>query len=250
MQTQSSLQSITPVHPDEFGRLHVRPIGFILAAALLCVGVQAEEPASAPDTMAARAQGCSTCHGPNGEGSNDPYFPRIAGKPAGYLFNQLRNFRDGRRSYPPMNYLLAYLHDDYLKEFADYFATQPIIDHAPAMTVSGAGALGQHLALQGDRTRGIPACILCHGPRLTGIEPGIPGLAGLNPRYIAAQLVSWRVGTRRAAEPDCMHSIASRLSEAEIGQVSAWLAAQPLPSPLTPAAMGAWKTPIACGSQP
>jgi cytochrome c553 len=76
----------------------------------------AADTAIAPDTIAARARGCSTCHGAHGEGTADSNFPRIAGKPAGYLTNQLLNFRDGQRSYPPMNYLLAYLHDDYLHE--------------------------------------------------------------------------------------------------------------------------------------
>src|SRR6516165_6615611 len=77
-----------------------------------------------PNTMFARVQGCSTCHGPLGQGTYDDYFPRIASKPPGYLFNQLQNFREGRRSYPPMNYLVAYLHDDYLKDIAQFFAGQ------------------------------------------------------------------------------------------------------------------------------
>jgi cytochrome c553 len=223
---------------------------FTVLSILLCVLARAAELTTAPDTIEARALGCSTCHGPHGEGGKDPYFPRIAGKPAGYLFNQLQNFRDGRRSYPPMNYLLAYLHDDYLIEFANYFAAQTITEQTAVVAVSAVGAAGERLVMHGDATRGIPACILCHGPRLTGIQPGIPGLVGLNARYIAAQLVSWRVGTRHAVNPDCMHTIASRLSESDIDQVSAWLAAQPLPTSTVPAAAGTWKTPIACGSEP
>ena len=82
---------------------------------------------SAPEPqISARVQGCATCHGAAGEGSQDENFPRIAGKPAGYLFNQLQNFREGRRSYPPMNYLLGYLHDDYFKDMATFFAGQRI----------------------------------------------------------------------------------------------------------------------------
>jgi cytochrome c553 len=73
----------------------------------LCAPVSAADMQHAPDTIEARAQGCSTCHGSHGEGTADMNFPRIAGKPAGYLFNQLKNFRDGQRSYPPMNYLWA-----------------------------------------------------------------------------------------------------------------------------------------------
>ena len=49
------------------------------------------------DSMEARVQGCTTCHGQSGQGTGNDYFPRIAGKPAGYLFNQLVAFRDGKR---------------------------------------------------------------------------------------------------------------------------------------------------------
>ena len=76
------------------------------------------------DSIEARVQGCVTCHGQKGQGTADGYYPRIAGKPAGYLHNQLTAFRDGTRSYPPMNYLVAYLPDPYLKEIAEYFAAQ------------------------------------------------------------------------------------------------------------------------------
>jgi cytochrome c553 len=74
--------------------------------------------------MAARVEACTPCHGSQGEGTNDVYFPRLAGKPAGYLYNQLLAFKNGRRKYPPMNYLLEYLGDRYLQEMADYFAEQ------------------------------------------------------------------------------------------------------------------------------
>src|SRR3954468_10133886 len=68
------------------------------------------------DSMEARVQGCVTCHGQSGQGTQNGYFPRIAGKPAGYLYNRLLAFRDGRPRYPPMNYLVAYLPDTYLRD--------------------------------------------------------------------------------------------------------------------------------------
>jgi cytochrome c553 len=226
---------------------HLRVTSFIFLA---CGWARSAELSVAPDTIEARAQGCATCHGPHGEGVKDLNFPRIAGKPAGYLWNQLRNFRDGQRNYPPMNYLVAYLHDDYLKDLADYFAAQTLAPPAPPEPDSAAPAAGERLARQGDAANGVPACVLCHGIRMTGMEPGIPGLLGLNSRYIAAQLVSWRVGTRHARSPDCMHEVASRLSAAQIREVSAWLAAQPMPTPAEPATAGSWKTALPCGSEP
>jgi cytochrome c553 len=72
--------------------------------------------------MEARLLACAVCHGRQGEGTKNDYFPRLAGKPAGYLMNQLVAFRDGRRRYPPMNYLLEYIPDPYLQKMAVYFA--------------------------------------------------------------------------------------------------------------------------------
>ena len=80
--------------------------------------------AAVPDTLARRLLACAACHGEKGEGLNlkNEYFPRLAGKPAGYLYNQLINFRDKRRSAAVMNYMVAYLSDAYLFEIANHYA--------------------------------------------------------------------------------------------------------------------------------
>ena len=110
-------------------------------------------------------------------------------------------------------------------------------------------ARGRDIATAGDASKGIPACIACHGARFTGMEPGIPGLVGLRSSYIAAQLTRWRVGSRHAAEPDCMKRIASRLSESDIAAVSVWLARQEAPKDAAPEASNLVRMPLACGSQ-
>ena len=46
-----------------------------------------------PDTLVQRIAACTTCHGVHGEGTpGSKYFPRLAGKPAGYLARQMQNF--------------------------------------------------------------------------------------------------------------------------------------------------------------
>jgi cytochrome c553 len=35
--------------------------------------------------MEARLRACEPCHGRQWEGTNNDYFPRLAGKPAGYI---------------------------------------------------------------------------------------------------------------------------------------------------------------------
>ncbi|MFZ8406771.1 c-type cytochrome, partial [Staphylococcus aureus] len=64
-----------------------------------------------PDSLAQRALACTGCHGKQGRAAPDGYYPRLAGKPAGYLYNQLLNFRDGRRDYGLMSELIAPLSD-------------------------------------------------------------------------------------------------------------------------------------------
>ncbi|GAA4336580.1 c-type cytochrome [Pigmentiphaga soli] len=229
----------------------------IAAAALalgpLCAGAQDDAvPAyKTLDSMEARVQGCVTCHGQSGQGTNNGYFPRIAGKPAGYLYNQLVAFRDGTRRYPPMNYLVAYLPDGYLREIAEHFARQQPPFSAGGAPTADAATLrrGQTLATAGDPDAGVPACVTCHGAGLTGMNPGIPGLVGLRQSYIAAQITRWRVGERHAAEPDCMKRIAGRLSDADITAVSAWLATQRPPSNPSPESPNLVRMPLACGSQ-
>jgi len=229
---------------------------FVTAVAVLCLaasGFSAAQTASQPpDTMAARVEACTPCHGNKGEGTCDVYFPRLAGKPAGYLYNQLLAFRNGRRKYPPMNYLLEFLTDPYLQAMADYFAEQrpPVPPPAPSEVSQEVLQHGQALVTRGDVARQIPACASCHGPVLTGMEPGIPGLVGLRANYISAQLGAWRYGTRTAKPPDCMQTVAGRLTEADVTAVAAWLASRTAPISLAPAPKGTYVLPFACGSEP
>ena len=208
---------------------------------------------TAPDAeMARRMQACTPCHGPEGRATSAGYFPRIAGKPAGYLFNQLVNFRDGRRPNSAMADLVEHLDDAYLRDIAAYFAALDLPYAAPPVRAAVPAALsrGERLARLGDEGRGVPACTACHGERLTGVLPALPGLVGLPRDYLLGQLGAWRQGERRAAAPDCMATIARRLDAADVEAVSAWIAAQPTGGDMKPAATGAvvQPLPLDCGS--
>ncbi|HYD96786.1 MAG TPA: cytochrome c4 [Noviherbaspirillum sp.] len=208
---------------------------------------------AADEGIARRAEPCVTCHGKEGRATADGYYPRIAGKPAGYLYNQLRNFRDGRRQqYPLMTYLVQHLSDDYLKEFAEHFAAQhpPYPPPQPVQASAAVLERGRLLASQGDPARDIPACMACHGKALTGVVPAMPGLLGLPRDYLLGQFGAWREGARHAAAPDCMAEITRQLSLEDINAVSSWLAAQPVPPGARPAPSLPGRLPIACGSVP
>jgi cytochrome c553 len=220
---------------------------------MLAVGAaMSAEPRRVPDTMAVRAAACTGCHGKEGRSTPEGYFPRIAGKPVGYLHHQLLNFRDGRRNYPLMVYLVEDLTDEYLLELARYFASLDIPYPPPQPTTASQQVLsrGEALVRRGDPTHKIPACAECHGQNLLGVVPYVPGLLGLSRDYLYGQLGFWKTGERRANAPDCMAKVASQLTPDDVGAVSAWLAAQPVAQGAKPAASFRGRLPLACGSVP
>jgi cytochrome c553 len=222
----------------------------IAALWLACAGSAPAAAASPPDTMEQRLKACFACHGAEGRATNQGYFPRIAGKPAGYLFHQLVNFREGRRKNATMSYLVDQMSDAYLQEIAAYFAglelpyPPPQTTNAPPATL----ARGEQLVRQGDAARGIPACAGCHGEAMTGVAPAIPGLLGLSRDYILSQFGAWRNGQRHAVAPDCMGEVARRLSDEDVGAMAMWLSSQPVRTGVAPAGSLPRELPLACGS--
>jgi cytochrome c553 len=205
---------------------------FIIVFALVGSAAAPAAPVAFQDTMAQRTLACTSCHGREGRAGPDGYYPRIAGKPAGYLYNQLLHFRDGRRHYGLMAGLLDTLSDEYLYAMAQHFASLDVSYPPPRAATAPPEVLqrGRELAQQGDAERRIPACAACHGKGLTGVAPNTPGLLGLPRDYLNAQLGAWRTGQRRAVAPDCMGEIARRLLPEDLAAVTAWLAAEALPA--------------------
>jgi cytochrome c553 len=204
------------------------------------------------DSIAERTRPCTACHGKEGRATPDGYFPRIAGKPDGYLFNQLVNFREGRRENGPMTYLVQHMTDAYLHEIAGHFASLDLpYPSAPNLVLAPAVLQrGEQLALHGDAARKVPACVQCHGARLTGVAPTVPGLLGLPRDYVISQFGAWRTGQRKATAPDCMASITERLSPDDIAAVAGWLATRTLPASTHPASSIELPLPMDCGSAP
>jgi cytochrome c553 len=226
----------------------------------LCYGTVAAAimwPAAGADTrtdreeIAARVEACAACHGEHGRTADETYAPSIAGKPSGYLFEQLRNFRDGRRPQLVMQPMLAFLTDDYLREIATYYAGEK---PAARVTQHRASDLllntGRAIVERGDSARGLPACQSCHGAELVGSEPALPGLLALSPDYLAAQLGAWRAGVRNAKAPDCMARVASLLTPDEIAAVAAWIASRPAADAPLHATQPPADLPLRCGAVP
>ena len=225
-----------------------------LAALFFVALTAAAQAAPFEDSMAQRTLACTGCHGAQGRAAPDGYYPRLAGKPAGYLYNQLLNFREGRRHYGLMTQLIAPLSDAYVMEIAQHFSNLDVPYPAPTPARLDAPLLakGKQLVLTGDAARQVAACVQCHGAAMTGVTPNVPGLLGLPRDYLNAQLGAWKAGKRRAHAPDCMQAVVARLSHDDINAISSYLAAQVLPVNTKPASsappLANGQTAINCGN--
>jgi cytochrome c553 len=77
------------------------------------------------------AADCATCHGANGEGRADRYFPRLSGQHYRYLLREGRMIRDGtrRNANPDMVSAIRNYSDEEIDLVSDYVSRLPV---APA----------------------------------------------------------------------------------------------------------------------
>ncbi|WP_296810787.1 c-type cytochrome [Thiocapsa sp.] len=95
-----------------------------------------------------------------------------------------------------------------------------------AATTAAAGDLGVSIAQQGT-AKGVAPCMTCHGADGGGMAAtGYPRIAGLDPDYMVKQIGDFRAGKRNNP---LMVPMSMNLTEDEIGAVSAYYAAMPIP---------------------
>ena len=209
---------------------------WVLIGALIffVVGKSHSQPV---DSMAQRMTACTACHGKEGRAAPDGFYPRIAGKPAQYLYQQLKSFQQRRRNYDVMTHMVRNLSDDYLKAIATYFSELDLPYAAPIAAGASPTDLsrGEQLVKRGDATLKIPACNQCHGDQMTGMLPETPGLLGLPRDYINSQIGAWKEGSRKGQAPDCMNKVAKQLNAQDLSAISSWLSAQAVPANGKPA---------------
>ncbi|HET6655614.1 MAG TPA: c-type cytochrome, partial [Gammaproteobacteria bacterium] len=195
------------------------------AMTLACAGLAIAVSARAADVEAPPAAAtCAACHGARGAGGGGGAFPRLAGQPAAYLARQLHDFKSGARDSRIMQPLAAGLSNEQIGALATYYSEveAPYPDRA---TVEPAVLRrGEALVRQGQWSAGVPACASCHGPKLAGLPPDFPALAGQYAIYIASQLEAWQQGRRTNDPLDLMQQVAHGLNDEDVKAVSAYLA--------------------------
>jgi len=169
---------------------------------------------------AAKAAVCQACHGVNGNSSN-PEWPSLAGLGADYIAEQLQNFKDGKRANPIMAPIAAPLSPQDMADLGAYFDSLPNLGLEADPSYWQAG---EKLYRGGDKERGIPACMACHGPTGRGNEPAkFPALGGDQSVYLAKQLNAYAAGTRPPGPGGIMPVIAKRLTAEDIRNLSSYL---------------------------
>ena len=198
-----------------------------LVATLAATSAFANEPVAAPASMgdpkAAESivnQVCAACHAADGN-SVVSANPKLAGLDAAYINKQLHDFKSGERKNPVMGGIVASLSPQDMLNLAAYFsAQQPKPGTAKDKDLA---LLGQKIFRGGVLGAGVPACASCHGPQGAGIPVQFPRLAGQYSDYVYAQLNNFRMGTRANDGAKMMRTIASRLTDANMKAVAAYI---------------------------
>jgi cytochrome c553 len=166
----------------------------------------------AQDAAPPKAAVCAACHGPDGK-SSDPRYPILAGQTSRYLYLQLRDFQEGRRSDPEMSPNAVGLKRDEMRELADYFAKQK----PPPQTFKVDLAKAKLGRAKADET----LCAMCHLGGFAG-QNEIPRVAGQHYACIVKQLADFKA-RKRTNDAGNMTSVASTLSDKDIENLAHYL---------------------------
>ncbi|KJY66995.1 cytochrome C [Vibrio coralliilyticus] len=175
----------------------------------------------------AKSQTCVACHGADGN-SQLAMYPKLAGQHAKYIEKQLKDLKLGMTSGgkqgrvdPVMGGMAMPLSEQDMKDLASYYASLPISHNT---TPENVVEQGKTLYTAGDASRGLTACIACHGPRGNGTElSGFPKISGQHADYIKAQLVKFRDGSRANDMNGMMQDIAKKLTDEDIDTLSKYV---------------------------
>ena len=182
-----------------------------LAAALFLAAVA---PAAAQDIEAGRAksQTCAACHGADGN-SVSGMFPNLAGQTWRYLYVQLKDYKEGRRSNPLMSPMAASLSREDMINVANFYAAQPL-KPSTFKADEGKVKLGKAKA---DET----LCTMCHLGGFLG-QNEIPRVAGQQYDYIVQQLKDFKA-RNRTNDAGNMTSVSQSLTEIDIENLAHYL---------------------------
>jgi cytochrome c553 len=165
----------------------------VLSMALMGCGEKAAPGAktAAADLGAGKAiaeRDCKACHGLDGKGVA-PAIPNLAAQRARYLYNSLKEYKDGKRSHAALKNLATNMSEADLNNVAAYFASLPPTASSAAADIKHSSPYEKGKALAAP-------CARCHGEDGNSTIPGTPSLAGQQPHYLVAAIQEYHQGDR------------------------------------------------------
>ena len=131
---------------------------------------------------------CAACHGPEGKGNKEIKAPQIAGLHENYVFQQLKNFRNGHRGIHPDDLEGQRMHPmaRYVKSVKDL---ESLAFYVASLTPERPQASHD---FGGDPVKGkahFTTCTACHGDDGAGnLQMNAPSLRNSNDWYLLSQL--------------------------------------------------------------
>lgn len=155
---------------------------------------------------------CEACHGANGN-SELSINPSLAGQSWRYIYIELKDFKEGRRSDPQMSPIAKDLSRDDMIALGNWFAAQkPATNQFKADSAKVAA---------GMKVADAVLCPMCHMGGFSG-QNEIPRVAGQNYEYVVKQLQDFK-HRRRTNDAGNMTSVAGTLSDQDIENLAQYI---------------------------
>jgi cytochrome c553 len=182
-------------------------------AALIAQGADIYNNGSGDSIMA-----CMACHGEKGEGMS--LNPRLAGQFPREMIKQMANYKNSDRKDDMMISIAQALTDDQNKALAAFLAS--IDNVAPPALVP-----------QEPSASLVTSCNKCHGADGSGTNILFARLGAQSEEYLAAQLNDYKTGARGGKDAKVfMYSVAKKLTDQDIVNLSHFYATRPGPAPI------------------
>jgi cytochrome c553 len=159
---------------------------------------------------------CAGCHGADGV-SDTATVPHLAGQRSAYLFLELKAYQSEARGDNAMNSQVKFLSDDALYKVSAYYGS---LDPPQAPAANRAKVAAD--PVQAGKTAAA-ACAGCHGESGVSTTPGMPSLAGLDPKYTVAAMKAYKSGQRKS---ELMKSMLASLTDAGMENIALYYALQ------------------------
>lgn len=198
-----------------------------IALTLTLVGCSKKDDTAAANTSPTQIAGdiragltiaerdCKTCHGMDGVGTA-PAIPHLAAQRASYMLEAIREYKAGKRTHSAPTEMTGKLSESDMLNVVSYYAS------LPAVVVSAAKAGERFLPYEHGKAKSA-ACAKCHNDDGNSTTPGVPSLAGQQPRYFVVALQEYLHGARKT---DPMHALLPLLNKMDMESLALYFASQ------------------------